>query len=313
MHSKASFSSLTIFQDDNDNDHINVVRKVLDLPSLPGKLNMNIENAFRSHCNGIICLMFKRIVMLCNPAIKECRVLQKPCLPYSTIIVGVGFGYDSRANDYKVVKFGFIPYPPREFRAEVYSMRTDSWREVAINLKVQRLFHQKEVFCKGVFYWSTWNHILSFDLSDEVFYSLPLPNSLNVIPVEKIKLALWNNSVALLVYNSVRGVVSKSIQVWMMENCSGNNTSWIKKLTISPLVDIETPLTFWKNGELLMKTANGELISYNVQSQMFRHLIFIQETDNTELIWDYSYMKSLVSVRSSFHSKSHRDRVYVTN
>ena len=159
----------------------------------------------------------------------------------------------------------------------------------------------KEVFCKGGFYWSLWAYryvIVSFDVFDEVFRSVPLPDSLLVTRVEQIKLAVWNESVALFFYPG-EGRAPVTIEVWVLDASFRGvkgSCSWIKKLTIGPLVNIMTPCTFWNNDELLLEAIDGRLFSYNLTSKMLRNLT-IQGVERIRR-WDFSYVKSLVSVRS---------------
>ena len=245
-------NSLTIFHDHNDKDRITCVSKNLDIPTfLLG--NLHVHNAILvSHCNGIICLASNpTVVILCNPATKECRTLPIiSCSCRHDFLLGIGFGYDSRANDYKIISlWSYIslcePFE-RKTRANVYSMGMDSWREIELPSELIRFFPyvEREVFCKGGFYWHIWNDmyednpfILYFDMFDEVFHTIPLPDT-SIVNKASIKLAVRNDSVA-LIHNPSFLDVSKPIEVWVMDNCSGGvKVSWIKKLTIGPLVDV---------------------------------------------------------------------------
>ncbi|PON35982.1 hypothetical protein PanWU01x14_331880 [Parasponia andersonii] len=56
------------------------------------------------HSNGIICLVREsKDIMLWNPALMEAKFLPKPGLEYTWGTIGMGFGHDSIANDYKFV------------------------------------------------------------------------------------------------------------------------------------------------------------------------------------------------------------------
>ncbi|PON47168.1 F-box domain containing protein [Trema orientale] len=301
------FKSLTVFHDDSDN-HINYVCEVFNLPASLLRA-MNSAHAFKSHCNGIICVAHLQEIILLNPTTKEWRTLSRSCLDYDDLTaMGVGFGYDSRANDYKIIRFGhtkFLLGRIQHFktRAEIYSMRSDSWREIGIHLVFDSSPHLgNEVFCKGVFYWfmRTHNVIISFNMFDEVFHSIPLPDNLHAALYDHfISLAVWNESVAFLY--SERSVTSAySIEVWVMDDCSGgakDSCTWTKKVTIRPdLVGVAYPLAILKNDELLVKTANGKVILYNLHSQMLRNSNIIEGL-NSVLFWYFSYVKSLVSVQ----------------
>ena len=63
------------------------------------------------HCDGIICIADygqKPNVVLCNPATKEFKLLPESQLPLTSPelfpTVAVGFGYDHRLKNYKVVR-----------------------------------------------------------------------------------------------------------------------------------------------------------------------------------------------------------------
>ncbi|XP_030484873.2 F-box/kelch-repeat protein At3g23880 isoform X1 [Cannabis sativa] len=301
------YSMLTIFNDDNTSDRLNYVSEDFDLPIPSAELDM--ASVLGSHCNGIICIAdYYQTVMLCNPAIKECRTLPKPCLSNDGFVVlGAGFCYDSRANDYKVIRFGIDRFLPDRIenpkpRADMYSMGSDSWREIEIHLEFNRFpSRDKQVFCNGVFYWSMWARkyfIISFDVFGEVFRNIPLPDSLQF---DRLKLAVWNESVALFSYPENRGVsISISIEVWVLDDCHGGvkgSCFWIKKLVVGPLVNIVTPWTFWKSDELLLEGIDGGLVSYNLDSQLLRNLT-VSEFGRIGR-WDFSYVKTLVSVEGN--------------
>ncbi|PON43744.1 F-box domain containing protein [Trema orientale] len=274
------------------------------LPNLSGKLNLALAN--RSHCDGIICLANYKTLVLCNPAINESRILPKPCIERRGFVsLGVVLGYDSRANDYKVVRFGhnrLIRDQSESFkiRAEVYSLRSDSWKEIRVQLELDCYPHAgKGIFCKGAFYWhlQTHNTIVSFNMFDEVFRSALLPNNLLVERRDHlIQLTVWNESVALFIFPQIEAV-TKCIEVWVTDG----PCSWIKKLTIRPPVDVAFPVAFLKNDEVLMKANRRRFVLYNIHSQMLSEFTF---AENTAPDWDFSYVRSLVSVQGGNQSRS---------
>ncbi|PON47172.1 F-box associated domain [Trema orientale] len=228
-----------------------------DLPVISDEPDMSC--LLGCHCNGIVCLAdYGKTLVLCNPAIMEYKALPEPChSEYDFVTLGVGLGYDSRANDYKVVKFGGRKFQP-------------GWSE---HLKAEYV-------------------IISFDMFDEVFRRISLPDNLQT--QQCIKLAVWNESLALFLYPGERGAPI-SIEVWVMDDCFGGvkgSCSWTKKLTIGPLDGIATPWTFWKNDELLIEAIDGGLLSYNLCSHMLRTLGGVESIRR----WDFSYVRSLVSV-----------------
>ncbi|XP_062005562.1 putative F-box protein At3g16210 [Rosa rugosa] len=103
---------------------------------------LNLPNN-AGHCDGIICLnLYTGNLVLYNPANKELKILPKPCLPVEdkdTFITVLGFGYDSKSNDYILVNIAVygeellgdyentILHIPK---AEMYTLGTDSWKEI---------------------------------------------------------------------------------------------------------------------------------------------------------------------------------------
>ncbi|PON47167.1 F-box associated domain, type, partial [Trema orientale] len=306
------FTSYSLFHDDDKN----CVVKDFDLDTPLSKVD--VTYAMRSHCNGIICIASPQTILLCNPAIKECRTLPKTCLCLADdgfVRLGMGFNHDSKANDYKFVRFGYDTRLRNEMgnfvkRAEIYSMRKDAWREIGIDLNFVGLpSRHTQFFCKGVFYWfmETCEYfIVSFNMFDEVFRSIPLPNNFHVIRKDhRTKLALWNASVALFLCHCERQFTD-TIEVWVMDNCSSDvqgSCSWRKTLIIGPLVDIGAPLIFLKNDEILMKASDGSLILYNPRTQRHTKITSIQAANGNPHC-EFSYVQSLVSVQggSRYHS-----------
>lgn len=112
------FSLLNILSDDNADDDIHSFTE--DLSLLPIQTyNYTRYGIERYHCNGIFCVFnpYSGTFTLCNPAIKEFKLLPKPC--HEFVFTEVEFGYDPKSNDYyKVVIFG-PECLSKSFRAEV--------------------------------------------------------------------------------------------------------------------------------------------------------------------------------------------------
>ena len=146
---------------DSNTDHLCAIQE-FELPPVP-KIEQADFPAFlvSSHCNGIICLydsyaFLKETIVLCNPTLKEFKLLRTPCLLPEFVFSACGFGYDSKANDYKYVKLFHHTWEFETSRAYVYSLRTDSWREINIDLQGEYCPGvDKGVYSKDVYYW--WN------------------------------------------------------------------------------------------------------------------------------------------------------------
>ncbi len=92
--------------------------------------------------NGIVCLyggaqFGNKDIVLWNPAMREFKVVPAcpiDCPPYADYSVeGLGFGYDAKTKDYKVVRTVYIwevngPLYPHLI--EVFSLNTNAWRKI---------------------------------------------------------------------------------------------------------------------------------------------------------------------------------------
>ncbi|XP_071703998.1 putative F-box protein At3g25460 [Rutidosis leptorrhynchoides] len=134
-------------------------------------------------CNGLICLSILplgSVILLWNPATRVFKDL--PISPidhsgYRPSAVVLGFGFDDVIKDYKVLRILHNGYSMKQ--VEIYSLSTNSWREIKINTIVGFIIVESacRVFFNGKFYWDAVsvvdNHhtklIVCFDLREEVF------------------------------------------------------------------------------------------------------------------------------------------------
>lgn len=244
-----------------------------------------------SHCNGIFMVSLVPFVgtILWNPTIKEVKLLPSP--RYYPVH-GEGFGYDSKANEYKVVS---IP-SYCSCKAEIYTMSSNCWREIEMPIDIGHKTPE-HVYCKGVCYWLTLNvqdkiTLLWFDMSDEKFGTIELPLSANEtegLYVKINRLVLRNDTIVLLSYPRVFPTASIAIEMWVLNGCC-----WTKLETIGPL-SLSIAMAFWKSDELLFKDGNRELVSYNLRTKKIRNISF--GTELTSFAGAYPYVKSLVSLK----------------
>ncbi|GMN75057.1 hypothetical protein TIFTF001_052522 [Ficus carica] len=183
------------------------------------------------HCNGIICVTaLNGDMVLWNPAMKKFRTIPKPvCVCNDGLmlaVVGIGFGYDSRADDFKVVSI--VIEMTRDIalwllRAKLYRTKTDSWRQIGIHPQSNEFpFFDTAIFCKGVIFWTILNPsccsfgIVSFDMADDLFRIIQLPDNVRK-EEENIKIAPWNDSVSLYSYPRGRERAYISINEWVID------------------------------------------------------------------------------------------------
>lgn len=311
LEKRRVFSVVTIHdKDEGGDDQLPCVVEEISLPPVP---EMEKEyfpvNLVGSHCNGITCFFdrtsVKETFVLCNPELGEFKLLHTPVLDHGLTFAGAGFGYDPKVDDHKCFKLFNYARDPNRNRALVYTLRTDSWREIKIDLNGCCYLNSEGVYRRGVYYW--WNMgtskskqtILSFDLSEEEFHTIQLPEPLQRPRSMMRKLALWNESVVCFV-SAKNCRHSTSFDMWVMADdyyIGGvdGSTYWIKYLTIEPLVSIRSPLAFWKVDELLMQTGDGRFVSYNLVRKKFRRLPMQGIPGSGHA---YLYSTSLISIKT---------------
>ena len=292
------YSLFNAFTDDGDDDRIrSLVFEDVSLPLLPDSWLV------ACHCDGIICLdrFDSRSIMLCNPVLREFRLLPKSNF-YNWSCMGMGFGYDSRAKDYKFVRI--FQWPRVE--AEVYRLATDSWKQINVlgehNPDIEISEGHDYLYWKGVCYWSMNDYymILCFDMSYEVFRTIPLPNDMMKWPF----FGVWNDLFALC-WCSEEGdnnSNSSSIEIWVLDKdfdviksvFGEASWTWMKHIVVGPQVGRSLLWTFWNTDVFIMEDEEDEgLFAYNFRTQKLGKIA----VDGPICFPICFYVKSLVSIK----------------
>ncbi|KAL5557473.1 hypothetical protein UlMin_039709 [Ulmus minor] len=304
-------SLLNLFEDDARGEFIFIVTEDLPLPRFPRERSMKHAEAY--FCNGIVCLVSadNSNLMLCNPALRQFRLVRDSSSEFNDYkFGGLGFGYDSTRDDYMIVRIwtGNLDDRPDDMFAQLYSMRTDSWRKIELPKQaryVLALFDYE--YRNGICYWilvleDEKKMILSFDMRDHMFYCVDLPYEIGSQCQEYLdtksvtshmKLVAWKDNLTLFWYPDYSGLFPSYFEMWLMnDNGSQGSCSWIKHLTIEAVGEgIRTPLVFWNDHELLMESKDSKAVSYNLQTRKFKKL----DVHGLHIYWSF-HVKSLVSV-----------------
>ncbi|XP_028073787.1 uncharacterized protein LOC114276196 [Camellia sinensis] len=160
--------------------------------------------------NDFYCIMNN--VILWNPIIKKSLTLPLPRTstnwlqgPASQVI---GFGFDPKTIDYKVLKLTYfeegldyflLKKPPF---IELYSLRLGSWTDIGVVAPMCLVhYNSSQAFVDGTINWVPVDKnrsnalILLFDLRDEVFGELNLPESLVKVNPLTLSIAEFRKSV----------------------------------------------------------------------------------------------------------------------
>jgi molecular chaperone HtpG len=253
--------------------------------------------------NGIFCLAKEKrgIVTtfqfaLWNPTTAEVMVI--PPSPIESVppyrnpeVIFHGFGYDNVRDDYKLIRhitfFNVtdededVPLEDRSYDdlLEIYSLRSNSWRILDVNLP--DCFHDQPlgVYMDGVCHWwgitdydSVGGCLVSFDLRNEVFFTTPTPLDTDLsrdpISVERPQaiareLVVLNESIALISNRFEATTFHISILVEL-----GVKESWIKLFIVGPIPSLDRPITVGKKGHLCFRQTNDELVWIDLSTQI---------------------------------------------
>ncbi|MCD7455568.1 hypothetical protein HAX54_028689 [Datura stramonium] len=187
-----------------------------------------------------------------------------------------GFGFDTKSKDYKVVKMTYVQsrytclVPPK---VEIFALSRGSWKQFNGFIPEICIMEQlyKQAVVQGKIHWIGYkidrerkkvkNLILAFDLSDEIFVELQLPDHMvfGPPPIE-MNTAEFGESLAIYHYNSHPWTWTCSI--WVMKEY-GVVESWNKEFNVPLDPKPGMVLGFRNEGEILLTSSTGQLVSYN--------------------------------------------------
>jgi F-box interacting protein len=242
--------------------------------------------------NGLVCLVDDIYDVYChnfglfvvwNPSIQKAISLPEPniiSLPKigfdeydRNSIQCLGFGYDPKTDDYKLVRlvyrFDYI-VPPL---VEIYTLRTGAWRSLkAPGPPYTIITWSLSVFLNGAVHWPAYtpadqgafrNLIVSFDMEDETFREVAMPKSLQGVEDLSVTVAVLDGLLALVPCNRYGSVEFHS--VWVMKEY-GVAESWTKLYDIDVGEGLHRVIGFTKNGEALL-IKHEKLFSYSPCTQ----------------------------------------------
>lgn len=259
-------------------------------------------------CKGLLCLLdssTRNLLYVYNPFSRKYKKLPESSKSYFLTLV-CGFGFDSRTNEYKVIKImyrnvmlqksNFSPYyrglttgfQPAE--VEILTLGRDTaWRK--LGKFSTDLLNQKtsQVLINGRIHWDASNSIISFDLEDEQFRVVGKPpcGGLNRCKFDLVDLGGSLSAVVCDIYGRS--------EIWVMKEYDVKE-SWIKEYNIDIYVprsledvdlDSSTPsssifkrygkrsvrvLGLLKTGEVLMQYRCRALFTYDKRNNTFKDL-----------------------------------------
>ncbi|KAE9444554.1 hypothetical protein C3L33_23548, partial [Rhododendron williamsianum] len=227
--------------------------------------------------NGVICLSdnlgYKDDIFLWNPSIRKFVSLPK----YNATFYShgaLGFGFDPVTNDFKVVR---VVHPDRNNippLVELYTHKTGCWRYISDRALPMMVTERcRQAYVNGAANWMAFhrytfrNTILSFNMSEEVFSEILVPESITNDRCQMI-LVVFKESLCLI--TSIQQGEPRCV-VWIMKEY-GVPTSWSRLFRIDLSGGLEWPLGLRENGEVIFATSDGNLVSCDHQSRRITYL-----------------------------------------
>ena len=240
--------------------------------------------------NGLFSLYELDRFILWNPSIGKSITLPKPCIKTHDFgICYPAFGFDPRTNDYKVVRIVVqcvLMYKgPKQTLVEIYSLNEGSWRitsagasyPLGINFNYWR---RPAASLNGVVHFaanvkgSAFSPlVLSFDLGDEVFRMIPVPDS-TFKEDDDVHTTVIAGSLTLLCHDPAMHTFNNHCSIWMMKEY-GIVDSWTKLCSVDLNREIIRVLGLRKNGHIFVVAklpCDWELSSYDLESQQVKKL-----------------------------------------
>jgi len=248
----------------------------LDFPNLSthvkiiAPLNINLWNPkiylLGGSCNGLLCISNDiNECALWNPSIrKHCFI---PCLPVPRHLSGYtseytcvhGFGFDQFAVDYKLVRiFCFFNLRHQAFDSQVrlFSSKMNSWKVLpnfpyalfaCLMIRKHDSSQTMGVFVENSLHWVVIRNldrfqpslIVAFNLTQEVFNEVPLPEMQMAVDKYQIDVSLFGECLCMIVNHvsvnhvGVNGQTTK-VEVWVMKKY-GFRDSWCKLFMLDEL------------------------------------------------------------------------------
>ncbi|KAL4600510.1 hypothetical protein ACB092_11G203700 [Castanea dentata] len=275
---------------DDNNDSSSDQIQHIDFPLTSSRIN---HFMLIGSVNGLFSLFELERYVLWNPSIRKFITLPNPCITVKTdgrVKCRSAFGFDPRTNDYKVVRIAFRCGTKRTEEAkvplvEVYSLNEGSWRITSAG----------ESFSPGISF-DDWGRpsaslngavhfvandrddnfcplVLSFDLGDEVFRLISVPNGA-FRTSDYVHTSVIGGSLALLCHDTYRHTANNCCSIWVMKEY-GVVDSWTKQFTVNLNGGLIRVLGLQKNGNILVEAElplHWELSSYDPKSKQVKNL-----------------------------------------
>ncbi|XP_023769026.1 putative F-box protein At1g47790 [Lactuca sativa] len=229
-------------------------------------------------------------IVLWNPSIRKSITVPMPNKCNQDPETDLGFGVSPVTSDPTIVEITQFHKTSYHCEAKVYTVSSGKWRNLSSNVpsKPFRVFWPQVVVDRFI-YWCAFdpltmdnglpNHnvIMSFDITNESFGVVELPDSLRRLSPTQLCISKVRDSLVMLEYDSF---VKRACGVWMMENGVEKSFTkrfnveappyWSKSITTlgfrksgQPIMEVEIAHDFYEQSQLVVYEPNFERFNYH--------------------------------------------------
>ncbi|CAA3027580.1 F-box kelch-repeat At3g23880-like [Olea europaea subsp. europaea] len=235
-------------------------------------------------CNGLICLSDSKGSYLCkgdsaygiilwNPSIKKYLTLPKPLRSHGAYSFVLGFGFDLKSGSWRNCNAGAAPYGIWKWGSSAYVNGAVHW--IGYSPRTEEVNHGQ-----------SRDLIVSFDINNEVFKEMNLPDDLEKWGLE-LSLGVLGNKLAAIQYHSWK---QRMFSVWVMEEY-GMVESWREMYDVDMMGKHMKFVGFTNNGDILVEIASHKLVLYDHNDLRYINVGVRGAKDSFHM---ETYMESLV-------------------
>lgn len=255
----------------------------LSLPPLPfDAAGLDIAPS----CDGLLSIYnaFGLEAAIWNPSTMELKFLgppdlERPPMTESTTTEFSSLGFDSKAQEYKVMRSVLTEDEYGHFwpGIESYSFKTGSWEPVSCK---HYCYHIPSVYVDGCLYWDQGQFIVSIDFAEQkvsTFSRLHIGKHFKAF--YEPRLVNFDGSLGCILCPK-RGK-RKTFEVWVRKG-----EGWRIEVNVHASDNMKL-LGFWGNDQLLFLEAvdgNGGLLAYDCTMNQLERLDISFDPDNTDFI-----------------------------
>ncbi|OMO97109.1 hypothetical protein COLO4_14881 [Corchorus olitorius] len=312
-----------------DNEDVNEYKQL----HFPSNFPRSVSTCFRvvGICNGLVCLVDDVVIhvddvsscdrdynyILWNPFIKKAIRLPEPSLRFR-IYYGMaftGFGFDSKTKDYKLLRF--FEMDDKSIEVELYSLNANRWTSItsiAPNYSplYRAQYYYGNSFVNGAIHLLACDRnerdrsrnivLLAFDVSEEVFSEIPLPDHFSNASILRVQLLKYRqSSIATMTWECERKRRSQihwerrsQIHLWVMKEY-GVATSWTKVLTSTEAGESVARVLFFRQDEqVFVRMQGGWIASLDIKTKHSKGFGVHSVPSLEEYLVVDSYVESLV-------------------